>query len=147
MVRPPRPTSTDAPSAASSALPLSPISSTLYGSSASSAQASVSPPSHPRTICPPLTLRAIAFSKARIVKEGQIFRRWEVGETEAWAELAEEPYKVELIGLKGRADEAAEGASVEVGLGGLTIYQNPVSYTHLRAHETDSYLVCRLLLE
>src|SRR5664279_6046902 len=22
----------------------------------------------------------------------------------------------------------------------------PVSYTHLRAHETDSYLVCRLLL-
>ena len=22
-----------------------------------------------------------------------------------------------------------------------------VSYTHLRAHETDSYLVCRLLLE
>src|SRR5664279_4398362 len=28
-------------------------------------------------------------------------------------------------------------------------YQTPysVSYTHLRAHETDSYLVCRLLLE
>ena len=25
--------------------------------------------------------------------------------------------------------------------------QTPVSYTHLRAHETDSYLVCRLLLE
>src|SRR5680860_1607979 len=25
--------------------------------------------------------------------------------------------------------------------------QAPVSYTHLRAHETDSYLVCRLLLE
>src|SRR5665647_1412015 len=28
--------------------------------------------------------------------------------------------------------------------GGVTV---PVSYTHLRAHETDSYLVCRLLLE
>src|SRR5665647_3867203 len=27
----------------------------------------------------------------------------------------------------------------------VTVY--PVSYTHLRAHETDSYLVCRLLLE
>ena len=27
------------------------------------------------------------------------------------------------------------------------INQGPVSYTHLRAHETDSYLVCRLLLE
>src|SRR5665647_2603037 len=26
-------------------------------------------------------------------------------------------------------------------------YIKPVSYTHLRAHETDSYLVCRLLLE
>ena len=26
-------------------------------------------------------------------------------------------------------------------------YSKPVSYTHLRAHETDSYLVCRLLLE
>ena len=25
--------------------------------------------------------------------------------------------------------------------------EKPVSYTHLRAHETDSYLVCRLLLE
>src|SRR5680860_674543 len=27
------------------------------------------------------------------------------------------------------------------------INPKPVSYTHLRAHETDSYLVCRLLLE
>src|SRR5665647_1624426 len=29
----------------------------------------------------------------------------------------------------------------------LLIYYVAVSYTHLRAHETDSYLVCRLLLE
>ena len=29
----------------------------------------------------------------------------------------------------------------------ILIHINPVSYTHLRAHETDSYLVCRLLLE
>src|SRR5680860_1896433 len=28
-----------------------------------------------------------------------------------------------------------------------TLWSIPVSYTHLRAHETDSYLVCRLLLE
>src|SRR5680860_1702843 len=27
-----------------------------------------------------------------------------------------------------------------------SLRQTPVSYTHLRAHETDSYLVCRLLL-
>src|SRR5665647_3866686 len=30
---------------------------------------------------------------------------------------------------------------------GHRIGLRPVSYTHLRAHETDSYLVCRLLLE
>ena len=30
---------------------------------------------------------------------------------------------------------------------GREVKMNPVSYTHLRAHETDSYLVCRLLLE
>src|SRR5665647_2009419 len=30
---------------------------------------------------------------------------------------------------------------------GNLMYFEPVSYTHLRAHETDSYLVCRLLLE
>ena len=29
----------------------------------------------------------------------------------------------------------------------LPYYTIAVSYTHLRAHETDSYLVCRLLLE
>ena len=29
----------------------------------------------------------------------------------------------------------------------LNRYQNPVSYTHLRAHETVLELVCRLLLE
>ena len=29
----------------------------------------------------------------------------------------------------------------------LPEHLEPVSYTHLRAHETDSYLVCRLLLE
>ena len=29
----------------------------------------------------------------------------------------------------------------------LAVKAMPVSYTHLRAHETDSYLVCRLLLE
>src|SRR5665647_3879824 len=32
-------------------------------------------------------------------------------------------------------------------LAGLRAHITPVSYTHLRAHETDSYLVCRLLLE
>ncbi|NLE72411.1 MAG: threonine--tRNA ligase, partial [Actinomycetales bacterium] len=71
----------------------------------------------------PEDLKALEKVMQRIVKEGQTFRRREVTEAEARAELADEPYKLELIGLKGSADET-EGASVEVGLGGLTIYQN-----------------------
>lgn len=72
----------------------------------------------------PEDLRALEKAMARIVKDGQTFRRWEVSEAEARAELAAEPYKLELIGLKGTADDAGDGANVEVGLGGLTIYQN-----------------------
>ena len=35
----------------------------------------------------------------------------------------------------------------QLGLYEVKMTPQPVSYTHLRAHETDSYLVCRLLLE
>ena len=64
----------------------------------------------------------------RIIKEGQTFRRRVVTEDEARAELAHEPYKLELIGLKSAVTEddtsVGEGASVEVGAGELTIYDN-----------------------
>ncbi|MBN9180170.1 MAG: threonine--tRNA ligase, partial [Microbacterium sp.] len=60
----------------------------------------------------------------RIVREGQRFVRRVVSDDEARAELADEPFKLELIGLKGGTKEAAEGASVEVGAGELTIYDN-----------------------
>ncbi|MCC2317381.1 threonine--tRNA ligase [Cellulomonas chengniuliangii] len=72
----------------------------------------------------PEDLKALEKVMQRIVKEGQTFRRWDVTEDEAREALADEPYKLELIGLKGTAAEAGEGASVEVGLGGLSIYQN-----------------------
>ncbi|MDQ0427113.1 threonine--tRNA ligase [Cellulomonas iranensis] len=72
----------------------------------------------------PEDLKAIEKVMNRIVKEGQTFRRWDVTEAQAREELAAEPYKLELIGLKGEAGDAADGASVEVGLGGLSIYQN-----------------------
>src|SRR5665647_295315 len=36
--------------------------------------------------------------------------------------------------------------SIMIVIGVFLILTFPVSYTHLRAHETDSYLVCRLLL-
>jgi threonyl-tRNA synthetase len=57
----------------------------------------------------------------KIVKEGQRFRRRVTTEAEAITELAHEPYKCELIGIKG---PAGEEASVEVGGSELTIYDN-----------------------
>ncbi len=73
----------------------------------------------------PEDLKALEKVMQRIVKEGQTFRRRVVSEEEARAELAVEPYKLELIGLKGGSAEAeGDGASVEVGGHELTIYDN-----------------------
>lgn len=76
---------------------------------------------HPFT---PEDIKAIDKEMQRIVREGQRFVRRVVTDDEARAELAHEPFKLELIGLKGGSKEAAEGASVEVGAGELTIYDN-----------------------
>ncbi|SFD37943.1 threonine--tRNA ligase [Streptomyces aidingensis] len=72
----------------------------------------------------PDDLKRIEKRMQEIVKRGQTFSRRVVTDEEARAELAEEPYKLELIGLKGSAADAAEGASAEVGAGELTIYDN-----------------------
>lgn len=73
----------------------------------------------------PEDLKALEKVMQQIINEGQTFRRREVSDEQALAELAAEPYKCELIGLKGGASEdAAEGASVEVGGAQLTIYDN-----------------------
>jgi threonyl-tRNA synthetase len=72
----------------------------------------------------PDDLKAIKKEMQRIVRDAQRFRRRVVTEDEARAELAGEPFKLELIGLKGGKKEAAEGAGVEVGEGELTIYDN-----------------------
>ena len=69
-------------------------------------------------------LKKIEKWMQRIVKEGQAFVRRPVSDAGAADELAVEPYKLELIGLKGSAAAAAEGASAEVGGGELTIYDN-----------------------
>ncbi|WP_017590947.1 threonine--tRNA ligase [Nocardiopsis potens] len=71
----------------------------------------------------PADLKAIEKKMQEIVKQGQRFQRRDVSDEDARAELATEPYKLELIGLKGGASDA-EGASVEVGAGGLTVYDN-----------------------
>jgi len=58
----------------------------------------------------------------QIIKERQRFSRRVVSDSQARDELAGEPYKLELIGLK--SADAAEGAGVEVGAGELTVYDN-----------------------
>jgi len=59
----------------------------------------------------------------RIVQEGQRFMRRVVSEDEARAELADEPFKLELIGLKG-GHTGDDNESVEVGGTELTMYDN-----------------------
>ncbi|KQP80831.1 threonine--tRNA ligase [Aeromicrobium sp. Leaf291] len=71
----------------------------------------------------PEDLQAIESRMKKIVKEGQRFDRREISDDDARTELADEPYKLELIGLKSQAG-STEGASVEVGEGGLSIYDN-----------------------
>ena len=72
----------------------------------------------------PEDLEKIETRMRKIVKENQRFQRRAVSDDEAREELASEPYKLELIGLKGSAADAAEGADAEVGAGELTIYDN-----------------------
>ena len=74
----------------------------------------------------PEDLEKIETRMRKIIKEGQKFSRRAVADGDAISELKDEPYKIELIGLKGagHAEDAAEGASAEVGAGELTIYDN-----------------------
>jgi threonyl-tRNA synthetase len=69
----------------------------------------------------PEDLERIEQRMREIVKEGQRFARRVVSDDEARAELADEPYKLQIIDQRSRAsDEEA----VEVGDGPLTIYDN-----------------------
>ena len=70
----------------------------------------------------PDDLKTIEQRMRQIVRQGQVFRRRVVTDEQARAELAAEPYKLELIGLKGPAAEGDE--AVEVGGSELTIYDN-----------------------
>ena len=69
----------------------------------------------------PDDLEKIESAMRKIVKEGQRFKRRVTNEADALKELAHEPYKCELIGLKG---PAGDEAGVEVGGAELTIYDN-----------------------
>ncbi|MGV2384176.1 MAG UNVERIFIED_CONTAM: threonine--tRNA ligase [Thermobifida fusca] len=87
----------------------------------------------------PDDLKRIEKRMQEIIKQGQRFSRRAVTDEDARAELADEPYKLELIELKGGAAEAAEGAGVEVGAGQLTIYDN----LHPRTGEVCWKDLCR----
>ena len=69
----------------------------------------------------PDDLAKIESAMRKIIKEGQRFKRRVTTEANALKELAHEPYKCELIGIKG---SAGEEAAVEVGGAELTIYDN-----------------------
>lgn len=69
----------------------------------------------------PEDLKALEREMNRIVQAGQRFMRRVTTDEAARAELANEPYKLELIGLKG--SDLGEGAA-EVGGAELTIYDN-----------------------
>jgi threonyl-tRNA synthetase len=79
----------------------------------------------------PDDLKKVEQKMRQIVKQGQRFSRRPVSDDDARQELAAEPYKLELIGLKGsREAEQGDaglgdsGESVEVGGAELTIYDN-----------------------
>lgn len=74
----------------------------------------------------PADLEKIESRMRKIIKENQRFSRRVTTDADALSELQDEPYKLELIALKGggAAEDAAEGASVEVGGAELTIYDN-----------------------
>jgi len=78
----------------------------------------------------PADLEKIETRMRKIVKDNQRFSRRVTTDADAINELSAEPYKIELIGLKGSgkaddgAQEIAEGAGAEVGAGELTIYDN-----------------------
>jgi len=69
----------------------------------------------------PESLDKIESAMRKIVKDGQRFKRRVTNETDALAELAKEPYKCELIGIKGGSSDES---SVEVGGAELSIYDN-----------------------
>ena len=71
----------------------------------------------------PEDVAAIEKRMSDIVRQRQRFSRRVVTEDAAREELADEPFKLELIGLKGSSSDE-DGSSVEVGGGELTIYDN-----------------------
>jgi threonyl-tRNA synthetase len=90
----------------------------------------------------PEDLAVLEKAMRRIIKAGQRFSRRVLGSvSEAKRELAAEPYKLELVDLKGSTAPAGVDADeiMEVGAGELTIYDN----VHPHTGETVWSDLCR----
>ncbi len=85
----------------------------------------------------PDDLKAIEKRMEQIVKQGQRFTRRVVSDEAAREELAHEPYKLELIGLKGGAD--VDSDVMEVGGAELTMYDN----VNAKTGEREWFDLCR----
>ncbi|MBM6621337.1 threonine--tRNA ligase [Micrococcaceae bacterium RIT802] len=72
----------------------------------------------------PEDLKALEKMMLKIVNQNQKFSRRVVSEDEARQAMANEPYKLELLGKSSDADEVGDGANIEVGAGEITIYDN-----------------------
>ncbi|WP_405471905.1 threonine--tRNA ligase [Paenarthrobacter ilicis] len=72
----------------------------------------------------PEDLRQLEKMMQKIINQNQKFVRRVVNEDEARVAMANEPYKLELLGKKNDAADAGEGVNVEVGAGDITIYDN-----------------------
>ncbi|MHA7176436.1 threonine--tRNA ligase [Arthrobacter sp. Sr24] len=73
----------------------------------------------------PEDLKTLEKMMLKIVNQNQKFARRVVTEEQAREAMANEPYKLELLGKKNDdAADAAEGVNVEVGAGDITLYSN-----------------------
>ena len=97
-----------------------PSSASVRRSATASTTTSTSPkPFHPDD------LKALESRMQAIIKQGQLFSRRAVTDDAAREELASEPYKLELIGLKGKASAGRRRGRRRRGRRGeLTIYDN-----------------------
>ncbi|MGP5046615.1 threonine--tRNA ligase [Glutamicibacter ardleyensis] len=72
----------------------------------------------------PEDLKQLEKMMQKIINQNQLFARREVTPDEAKAEMADEPYKCELLAKADSDDTSGEGVNVEVAAGETTIYDN-----------------------
>ncbi|RJN31293.1 threonine--tRNA ligase [Nesterenkonia natronophila] len=72
----------------------------------------------------PDDLKTIEKTMQKIINQTQTFEREVVDLDAAKVRMGDEPYKLELLGVRDDAEEAAEGASMEVGGDIITLYHN-----------------------